>query len=234
MRSLKEYIIEGKTDFYGTIIQGIEIDPNASEDALRKILTEGINKAIDRYKIIRISAVEKANEESDIRAKKNLEDALKKGEQEIIKSMQSKPGILKRSPEKQRAWIDSKIEKLKSELGKKYDYVAHYCKIEFNDDDIRFGWHHDIWSNHGYSSYSGLKQISNIIDDIIKEISNKDDYKKHLKSIQVLSKDFTDIYPTLHIFPIFDEEFEDELSASVKKFSDFMTKEYQSGRYMGD
>ena len=31
-----------------------------------------------------------------------------------------------------------------------------------------------------------------------------------------------------------DDEFEDELDASISKFSDFMSKEYASGRYTGD
>lgn len=234
MKSLTEYINEAKTDFYGTIIQSIDIDTSLPKDKLKEILKDGLEKAIDKYKIIRIGAVEKANEESDLLMKSKIEKALKKGEQDILKLMQSKPGILKRSPQKQQEWIDSKIEKLKSELGKEYSYLASKCKVEFDNDKVGFGWHHDIWSEHGYSSYSGLKQMSNVIDDIIKEILNKDDYKNHLKSIQVLSKDFTNTYPTLHIFPIFDEDFESELSKSVQKFGDFMTKEYQSGRYMGD
>ena len=32
----------------------------------------------------------------------------------------------------------------------------------------------------------------------------------------------------------FDDEFEDQLSKSVQRFGDFMTREYDSNRYMGD
>lgn len=233
MKSLSEYINEGKTDFYGTVIQSIDIDPNTSEDKLIKILNDSLKKAIDKYKIIRISAVEKANEEADINSKKLLDDALKKGEKDIIKSMQSKPGILKRSPEKQRAWIDSKIEKLKSELGKKYPYVASHCKIEFDDNEMRFGWHNDIYSNQRYSEYRGVNRLNEVVETIANEISTDKDYK-HLKSVQVLAKDFTGPYPRLDIFPMFDDEFEKKLAKSVKDFGEFMSREYQSGRYMGD
>lgn len=233
MKSLVEYINEGKTDFYGTIIQNADIDVSLSPDKIKKILTNAIEKAIDTYKIIRISAVEKLNTESNLRMQSQIEKDLKKGENDILKLMQSKPGILKRSPEKQQEWINTKIEKLKSELGKKYSYIATKCKVEFDNDNVRFGWHNNIWSEHGYSSYSGLKQMSNIIDDIIKEIKNNEDFK-HLISIQILAKDFTSQWPTLHIFPIFDDEFEKKLSDEVKKFSDFMTKEYEKGKYMGD
>ena len=57
----------------------------------------------------------------------------------------------------------------------------------------------------------------------------------HLKYIYVYTTD-KDLFSLqiIHITFGFDDEFEDQLSKSVQRFGDFMTREYDSNRYMGD
>lgn len=234
MKSLSQYINEANQPKYGTVLQSIEIDTSLSTSQLRAILKDGFEKAIERYKVIRVEAVAKANEEEDIRIKKKWDDTLKAAEEDIIDSIQYKPGILRRSPEKQRAWVDQKIQSLKWQLSKNYDYIAKHCEVEFDNEEITFGYHNDIYSDNGYISCKGTVGLSNVISDIIEDATEKDDFKNHLKSIQLVASNFTTKYPYIGVYPMFDDEFEDTLAKSVQKFSDFMSKEYSSGRYMGD
>ena len=73
-----------------------------------------------------------------------------------------------------------------------------------------------------------------MINDVIEDIQ-KEEWKKHIKSIMVSSNKFSRTFSFgFDVAPVFDDEFEDELDASIAEFSNFMSKEYASGRYMGD
>lgn len=213
------------------LLNNIEIDTAKSEDELKKILVDGFEDSLTRYRVLFVDSIEKETEETKNRLANNKEKYLEKMEKDIREYMLTKPGIMKRSPEKQQKYIDDKLEKLALEFDKKNKWLLDIANTKIDDDRIVYNYYNDIYTNH---SSKTTRTIDVLVNAVVEDIQ-KEDWKKHIKSIMVSSNKFSRTYSFgFDVVPVFDDEFEDELDASIAKFSDFMSKEYASGRYMGD
>ena len=213
------------------LLNNIEIDASKSEDELKKILRDGFEDSLTRYRVLFVDSIEKETEETKNRLANNKAKYLEKMEKDIREYMLTKPGIMKRSPEKQQKYVDDKLAKLALEFDKKHQWLLDIANTKIDDNRIKYSYHNDIYTNN---SYEEIGTINDLVNSVIKDIEKKD-WKKHIKSIMVSSNKFSrTFYFGFDVAPVFDDEFEDELDASIAKFSDFMSKEYASGRYMGD
>lgn len=213
------------------LLNNIEIDTTKSEDELKKILVDGFEDSLTRYRVLFVDSIEKETEETKNRLANNKEKYLEKMEKDIREYMLTKPGIMKRSPEKQQKYVDDKLEKLALEFDKKNQWLLDIANTKIDDDRIVFNYYNDIYTNH---SSKTTRTIDVLVNAVVEDIQ-KEDWKKHIKSIMVSSNKFSRTYSFgFDVVPVFDDKFEDELDASIAKFSDFMNREYASGRYMGD
>ena len=213
------------------LLNNIEIDVTKSEDELKKILRDGFEDSLRRYKVLFVDSIEKETEETKNRLANNKAKYLEKMEKDIREYMLTKPGIMKRSPEKQQKYVDDKLAKLALEFDKKNQWLLNVANAKIDDNRIEYNYYNDIYTNH---SHKVIRTIDNLINDVIEDIQ-KGDWKNHIKSIMVSSNKFSRTFSFgFDVAPVFDDEFEDELDASISRFSDFMSKEYASGRYMGD
>lgn len=235
MIGLQQYITESMArKDYGVLLDHIEFDKIPTLAKLIAILKDGLEQANQRYQILRINAVEELNKKKVEWREQELKKALPRVEQQIVDYMKTKPGIMKRSEEKRQKYINDKLEKFKAEYPQ-----ARLAAIELKDKSIRYAWHHDITSEQGYSDLSYNATIDKVATRIAEEIDSKrnKEYWDHLTGIDIAaasSELTTDWRPQYHIVPMFDEETEKKLSKSVRRFQDFMSGEYESGRYMGD
>ena len=213
------------------LLNNIEIDTTKSEDELRKILRDGFEESLTRYRVLFVDSIEKETEETKNRLANNKAKYLEKMEKDIREYMLTKPGIMKRSPEKQQKYIDDKLAKLSLEFDKKHQWLLDIANTKIDDNRIEYNYYDDIYTNH---SHRRISTIDDLVDSVIKDIQ-KEDWEKHIKSIMVSSNKFSRTFSFgFDVAPVFDDEFEDKLDASIKRFSDFMSREYASGRYMGD
>ena len=211
------------------LLNNIEIDASKSEDELKKILRDGFEDSLTRYRVLFVDSIE--TEETKNRLANDKAKYLEKMEKDIREYMLTKPGIMKRSPEKQQKYVDDKLAKLALEFDKKNQWLLNIANAKIDDNRIEYNYYNDIYTNH---SHRVIRTIDNLINDVIEDIQ-KGDWKNHIKSIMVSSNKFSRTFSFgFDVAPVFDNEFEDELDASISKFSDFMSKEYASGRYMGD
>ena len=213
------------------LLNNIEIDASKSEDELKKILRDGFEDSLTRYRVLFVDSIEKETEETKNRLANNKAKYLEKMEKDIREYMLTKPGIMKRSPEKQQKYVDDKLAKLALEFDKKNQRLLNVANAKIDDNRMEYNYYNDIYTNH---SHKVIRTIDNLINDVIEDIQ-KGDWKNHIKSIMVSSNKFSRTFSFgFDVAPVFDNEFEDELDASISKFSDFISKEYASGRYMGD
>lgn len=213
------------------LLNNIEIDTSKSEDELKKILRDGFEDSLTRYRVLFVDSIEKETEETKNRLANDKAKYLEKMEKDIREYMLTKPGIMKRSPEKQQKYVDDKLAKLALEFDKKNQWLLNIANAKIDDNRIEYNYYNDIYTNH---SHRVIRTIDNLINDVIEDIQ-KGDWKNHIKSIMVSSNKFSRTFSFgFDVAPVFDDEFEDELDASISKFLDFMSKEYASGRYMGD
>lgn len=213
------------------LLNNIEIDASKSEDELKKILRDGFEDSLTRYRVLFVDSIEKETEETKNRLANDKAKYLEKMEKDIREYMLTKPGIMKRSPEKQQKYVDDKLAKLALEFDKKNQWLLNIANAKIDDNRIEYNYYNDIYANH---SHRVIRTIDNLINDVIEDIQ-KGDWKNHIKSIMVSSNKFSRTFSFgFDVAPVFDDEFEDELDTSISKFSDFMSKEYASGRYMGD
>ena len=213
------------------LLNNIEIDASKSEDELKKILRDGFEDSLTRYRVLFVDSIEKETEETKNRLANNKAKYLEKMEKNIREYMLTKPGIMRRSPEKQQKYVDDKLSKLALEFDKKNKWLLNIANAKIDDNRIEYNYYNDIYTNH---SHRVIRTIDNLINDVIEDIQ-KGDWKTHIKSIMVSSNKFSRTFSFgFDVAPVFDDEFEDELDASISKFSDFMSKEYASGRDMGD
>lgn len=233
MIGLAEYITESVAmEKYGVLLDKIEFTKIPPVEKLITLIKEGITQANSRYKVLRIEAIEELNKKTQEWNDAKLKKALADQEKKVIAYMQTKPGIMKRSEEKRQKYINDKLEKFKSEFK-----GASLAAVEYDEKNLRFAWHSDVHGEHSY------EQLDYPIDTVAERIANsiennkKDDTWSHLTGICV-SVDNTELtnqwQPKFHIIPMFDKETEKKLSKEVQKFQDFMTKQYDSGKYMGD
>lgn len=233
MKSLVEYITESTAiSKYGVLLDHIELKKIPDVTKLIALLKEGITQANSKYKVLRIEAIEHLNKKTQEWNDAQLKKALVNQEKKVIAYMKTKPGIMKRSEEKRQKYIDDKLEKFKSTFK-----GASLAAVEYDENKLRFAWHKDVHSEHSYSQLdydidTVAKRVAEDIDD-----KRKDSTWSHLTgiSISVDNNQLTNQWsPQFHIIPMFDEETEKTLSKEVQGFADFMTKQYNSGDYMGD
>ena len=135
------------------------------------------------------------------------------------------------SEDDEQKYIDDKLSKLALEFDKKNKWLLNIANAKIDDNKIRYNYYNDIYKNH---THIEIRTIDDLINDVIGDIK-KEDWNKHIKSIMVSSNKFSRTFSFgFDVAPVFDDEFEDELDASIAEFSNFMSKEYASGRYMGD
>ena len=213
------------------LLNNIEIDASKSEDELKKILRDGFEDSLTRYRVLFVDSIEKETEETKNRLANNKAKYLEKMEKDIREYMLTKPGIMKRSPEKQQKYVDDKLAKLALEFDKKNQRLLNVANAKIDDNRMEYNYYNDIYKNH---THIEIRTIDDLINDVIGDIK-KEDWNKHIKSIMVSSNKFSRTFSFgFDVAPVFDDEFEDELDASIAEFSNFMSKEYASGRYMGD
>lgn len=238
MLSLTEFINESTAiDSYGVLLDHIELKEIPNLEKLTSLIKEGIIQANSRYKVLRIEAVENLNKETQEWNAEKLKDALQKEEKRVIAHMQTKPGIMKRSEEKRQKYINDRLEKFKS------TWSGEPLKaVEYDEHRIRFAWHNDITSEHSHTllgqDIDNIDKVAKSVAEYIDRVKNRGEYWGHLTgiSISVDNSDLTTNFfgPYFHIIPMFDEETEKKLSKHVRSFSDYMSKQYNSDRYMGD
>lgn len=223
--------------YYGVLLDHIEFKEIPNLEKLTALIKEGIIQANSRYKVLRIEAVENLNKETQEWNAEKLKAALQKEEKRVIAYMQTKPGIMKRSEEKRQKYINDRLEKFKSTWR-----GASLKAVEYDEHSIRFGWHNDITTDHSHTllgrDIDNIDNVAKEVAEYIDRLKNRDNDWAHLTgiNISVTNSDLTDNFfgPYFHIIPMFDEETEKKLAKSVRAFSDYMRKEYDSGKYMGD
>lgn len=238
MISLKDYIYEsalGYKDYY--IVHHLDIpSKKMTSDEIKKMLKEAAESAISTFDVIRLEAVEKYNKRLDQMKDDDFKVAYEKAVKYWLKYKESKPGILKRSPAKQQEWLDKKIADWKEYYEDNWESRHMRRKVEYNKSQITFGFHSDLYTNNSYSLYTSIDDMINGVIRTIGDLS--DENWSHLKSIDFCLRDkntATEYWaPRFMVVPVFDEEKEKEFSDAIARFSDYMCRQYSSGRYMGD
>lgn len=252
MKRLQEYIYEEHIDNNVVLWQTIEVPSNGYSEEWAKTAIEEMLPELEK-KII--AAIILATEKENEKALNDYELSVKKAAENAGPNYKK---FLKLDDEGKKKWIEDKIEAIKksSETDKKiknqWNKYANpsrgttRCPIIWkptlkntNNIDIEGRY---IYIHNDISSQHSCKQLhfSHNYKDFAKEIISSfptypNNCLDHLKYIYVYTTD-KDLFSlqTIHITFGFDNEFEDQLSKSVQRFSDFMTREYDSGRYMGD
>ena len=238
MKSLTQFLNESlvnetrKMEWPNSVLLNIiDIDPTKSEVKLKEILRNGFEDSLTRYRVLFVDSIEKETEKTKNRLASDKAKYLEKMEKDIRKYMLTKPGIMRRSPEKQQKYVDDKLEKLALEFDENNKWLLKIANAKIDDNRIEYHYYREIYTNHGARVF---RSIDDLVNSVIEDLK-KDDWKKHIKSIMVSSNKFAREYSFgFDVAPIFDDEFEDKLDASIAKFNDFLNREYSSGRYMGD
>lgn len=253
MKRLQEYIYEERIDNKNVVLwQTIEVPEEGyseqwAEKAIEEMLPE-LEKKI-------IAAIILATDT------KNKED-IDKYELSVRKAAENAgpnyKAFLKLDDAGKSKWIEDKIQAIKTSSEKDKEWARKYssyprprrgtdrCPIIWSPtlkktDNIniegRYVYvHNDIIHQQSCQQLKFTHDYKNFANDIISTFpAYPKDCLKHLKYIYVYTTD-KDLFSLeiIHITFGFDDELEDKLSKSVKSFNDYMTREYDSGRYMGD
>lgn len=253
MKRLQEYIYEEHIDSKNVVLwQTIEVPEEGYSEEWAKTAIEEMLPELEK-KII--AAIILATETENEQALNDYELSVRQAAEQAGPNYKK---FLKLDDEGKKKWIEDKIEAIKQssehnkEWSHKYRLYARpsrgtvRCPIIWkptlkNADNIDIegryvNVHNDISSQHSCRQL----RFSHNYKDFAKEIiSTFPKYPNgcldHLKYIYVYTTD-KDLFSLqiIHITFGFDDEFEDQLSKSVQRFGDFMAREYDSGRYMGD
>lgn len=239
MIGLQQYINEAYNEKkYGLLLDRVDLKGVTDQKKMAKLIKDGLEQAMTRYKVIRVEAVEKYNKKSEDDWNADFAKAIEKEEQRVIAYMKTKPGIMKRKPEKQQKYIDDKIEKFKKEWPAKHkkwlaniDFEEKYMRVYFYDD-IHNGHSKREFSNQYHDNDSKAAQIAG---EIVSK-QEHDDAWKSLESlfITVEPSNLTRSWISFNVYPEFPEDVQKGLDKEIERFCDFMCGEYDSGRYMGD
>lgn len=237
MKSLVQYINEWKKDYienFGKIcINSIDINVNNSPEKLKKIIKDGILESWTKFLIARVSIIDEYNKKktNDLKTKKDT--ALKKAEEYWLKYKEGKPGILKRSPEKQKEWLDTKLKKSADEFDNSpwNKFIPIDASVEPDKCGLTYSWHGDL-TGHSYSTSIKEDRMIDILNSIIDDLKKYPDttYSK-LKKIVVATNSFTNTWGStvFDIFPVFDDETEDRLEKERYELGERIRKDYYSG-----
>ena len=244
MKSLVQYINEWKKDYiedFGRIcINSIDINTSDSSEKIKKKINDGILESWSKFLIARISIIEEYNKTQTDNRQTRKEAALKKSEEYWLKYKESKPGILKRSPEKQQEWLNDKLKKSSDEFDNNpfNKFIPIDASVKPDKLKLTYCWHDDLTGNSHKSDIKEDRMID-ILNDIIDTLKKYPDttYNK-LKKIVVATNSFTNRWndTVFDIFPVFDDETEDKLEKERYEFGQRMQKWYDStaGHYRGD
>lgn len=237
MKSLVQYINEWKKDYiedFGRIcINSIDINVNDSAEKLKKKINEGILESWSKFLIARVSIIEEYNKTQTNKRQAQKDAALKDAEKYWLKYKESKPGILKRSPEKQQEWLNDKLKKSSEEFDNNpwNKFIPIDASVKPDKLKLTYCWYGDLT---GHSHKSGIKEdrMIYILNDIIDTLKKYPDatYSK-LKKIVVATDSFTNRWgdTVFDIFPVFDDETEDRLEKERYEFGQRISKEYYGG-----
>ena len=244
MKSLVQYINEWKKDYienFGRIcINSIDINTSDSPEKIKKKINDGILESWSKFLIARISIIEEYNKTQTDNHQTRKAAALKKAEEYWLKYKESKPGILKRSPEKQQEWLNDKLKKSSDEFDNNpfNKFIPIDASVKPDKLKLTYCWHDDLTGNSHKSDIKEDRMID-ILNDIIDTLKKYPDttYNK-LKKIVVATNSFTNRWndTVFDIFPVFDDETEDKLEKERYEFGQRMQKWYDStaGHYRGD
>lgn len=244
MKSLVQYINEWKKDYienFGRIcINSIDINTSDSPEKIKKKINDGILESWSKFLIARISIIEEYNKTQTDDRQTRKAAALKKSEEYWLKYKESKPGILKRSPEKQQEWLNDKLKKSSDEFDNNpfNKFIPIDASVKPDKLKLTYCWHDDLTGN-SYKSDIKEDRMIDILNDIIDTLKKYPDttYNK-LKKIVVATNSFTNRWndTVFDIFPVFDDETEDRLDKERYEFGQRMSKWYDStaGHYRGD
>ena len=193
-----------------------------------------------KFLIARISIIEEYNKTETDKRQTWKANALKKAEEYWLKYKESKPGILKRSPEKQQEWLNDKLKKSSDEFDNNpfNKFIPIDASVKPDKLKLTYCWHDDLTGN-SYKSDIKEDRMIDILNDIIDTLKKYPDttYNK-LKKIVVATNSFTNRWndTVFDIFPVFDDETEDRLDKERYEFGQRMSKWYDStaGHYRGD
>ena len=244
MKSLVQYINEWKKDYienFGRIcINSIDINTSDSPEKIKKKINDGILESWSKFLIARISIIEEYNKTQTDNYQTRKAAALKKSEEYWLKYKESKPGILKRSPEKQQEWLNDKLKKSSDEFDNNpfNNFIPIDASVKPDKLKLTYCWHDDLTGN-SYKSDIKEDRMIDILNDIIDTLKKYPDttYNK-LKKIVVATNSFTNRWndTVFDIFPVFDDDTEDRLEKERYEFGQRMRKYYDSnvGHWTGD
>lgn len=237
MIGLQQYISEAYNEKeYGVLLDRVDLKGVTDAKKMAKLIKDGLEQAMTRYKVIRVEAVERYNKKRQDDHDAAMAKAIEREQERVIAYMKTKPGIMKRKPEKQQKYIDDRMEKFKKE----YPGVSWLAKVDFDEKYMRVYFHGDIHSGSSKTEYSNEyhdngSKASRIAESITSNQKHDEDWKTlEALFITVKPSGLTDSWVSFEIYPEFPDEVQKKLDKEVRRFSDFMCGEYDSGRYMGD
>lgn len=249
MKSLVEYILEEKILNKDNVFVWNYVKFDSWDD--KKVLAE-LKEQLIQFQLSCIVTMVGAAKDKMERDEKEYSEKLRNA---AIKSSKEYKSFAKMNDEKKEQWILKKIEEIKKNAeyltkdgGKFKHFVQNSVKVPLivpptkidtttiGIDNFIVLVHNDI---HSQQSSTEVKWDSTDIDELAENIfnafPNSDEFKQHFKGFAIYTNQKNiSMFDSINITFIFDDEFENELEKSVQQFNDFMSKEYKSGRYMGD
>lgn len=234
-----EQINEAKLSENIVIWGKTELTDITNEQSTVKALTKMFKEVLNRSKITILANIEKSNKDIDDKYEVSLRKAAEKASKEY-------KSVMKMTPEQQEEWIKNKIEDIRknstnaqwySKSTTKYPLIrkSHKESLDFTTANISLAIHDDIFTQQSYHSVKWNDNIKEMAQDLYDDVLTNSDFIEHCKSVIIYTN--TENIGKWVKFDVnfeFDDKFEDKLSKDVQKFNDFMTHEYNSGRYMGD
>ena len=197
-----------------------------------KDVRNGLDHALTRYKAVRVDAVINANKKATAHNKKFMDKAVADEENKILAYIKTKPGIMRRSPEKQKEYIQRRLDAFKVQAAKD-PRLYRMANADFLEDDIKFIFHQDMVTGTNVVFSGSQAQPDNVAQEVAKYINGSTDIKGLY--ITVDNEDLTRSgIISFNIYPEYTADAQVKLDKRAAAFADFMAKEYSSGKYMGD
>ena len=253
MKSLVQFILEYNTFQYSLEnpynIGYINLDTSWSEQKLKDAIYNGLMDAWHTFITVRVAYLEDYNKKKQEKNDKDLFELMQKEEKYWLEYKKSKPGILRRSPQKQQEWLDNKLQEYKKKLesGKSWQW-RKFIPVDSSETPDKLGltynWYYDVNGLNLGAHQTNIKEdkMIDILNTIVKRIKTyKDDIWSKLIGLEIKCSDFIPGWDkksyVFNIYPKFDEETQKEFDATRKKVADSVRGYYDSkpsGGYVGD